>query len=126
MDFVQHLGYDVPNIVRRGLTMASFKTFVSAGLLAVFTSFVSTAHADTVGCDRSYTSHDTFKSEQWEQIVKDLEAWKTQHNKHHPYYHTMQRKLVNAERHWKASKGTRHQWSKVRHHRYCKFNVGPD
>ena len=116
--------------------MTSFKTFALAGLLVVFASFISVAHADTIGCDLSYKSHDTYKTAHWEKVVKDLKVWKTKHRKYHPYYYTMHRKLVNAERHWKASKETRHSWGKARkfshhwkkhkYHRYCKVNVSND
>lgn len=106
--------------------MTSLKTFALAGFLAVFAPFISTAHADTVGCDCSYKGHNTYKAAHWEKTVKDLTVWTATHPKHHPYYNTMRKKLVRAESNWRASKKTGHYGKKHhKHHRYCKVDVSP-
>lgn len=106
--------------------MTNVKTIALAGLVAASASFISTAHADTVGCDCSYNSHDSYKSAHWEQVVTDLKIWTSTHEKHHPYYYTMQKKLVSAEYNWEQSKKSGdHTRKHSRNRRECKHDVSP-
>lgn len=45
--------------------MTAFKTVSFACIFAFSAPFISTAYADTVGCDVSYDVHDTYKSSDW-------------------------------------------------------------
>jgi len=105
--------------------MKTLKIFVLLGALALVVSFISPVHADTIGCHK-YKWQESHSSGHWEKVVKDLKIWTTSHKKHHPYYYTMKKKLVNAEYNLKQSKHSRHGQKKHRkHHRNCKVDVSP-
>jgi len=101
--------------------MKILKTFALACVFAISALFVSTAGADTVGCHK-YKWHDTYESGHWEKVVKDLEMWTTKHQKYHPYYYTMKKKLADAEYNLKHAKYSHHGQKK---HRKCKVDVSP-
>ncbi len=103
--------------------MPTFKAVALAGIFVWPASIISTAHADTVGCyhykDEIY---DSYRSSDWEKITADLKIWLSKHKRHHPYYYTMQNKLMDAEYNLEQSKNTGHHKKKRNR---CKDDVSP-
>lgn len=116
--------------------MTQIKTFSFACIFAFSGAFASVAHADTVGCSQ-YGGYKSYKTAHWEKVVKDLKTWKATHKRHHPYYNTMSKKLVSAERNWEISKSYDKSWKKSGKHNAhwkkkaknakhdCKHDVSP-
>ncbi|WP_282154071.1 hypothetical protein [Ruegeria atlantica] len=103
--------------------MPTFKAGVLASIFILSASIISTAHADTVGCyhykDEVY---DSYKPSDWKKVAADLKTWLSTHGKHHPYYYTMQNKLVDAEYNLQQSKKS--GYHKKKRNR-CKDDVSP-
>ncbi len=103
--------------------MPTFKTIALAGIFVLPALFISTAHADTVGCYHYKGEvYDSYKPSDWEKVTSDLKTWLSKHKRHHPYYYTMQNKLVDAEYNLEQSKKSKNHKKK---HRKCKDDVSP-